>query len=370
MKLNILLLVAIFILSCSKTDQKNYTIKEVNGIKTFKNGTKPSQKLNIKPKKIFTINGDNADSLQVLKMPMKVSIDSNNNIYILDVMQSNIKKYDSNGNFIKVISKHGMGPGELTYPNGMVLVKDTIYVTNQPQKKIVKFDREGNYLGDIFIPNGTPQMVQKVGNNRFIGYVSLMNSEEQKLNFNLSILDKKFKVVKELTQKAIKFGDTNINLLDLIYPYTVSDKEIFISSNSNDKYVINVYDFNGKPTYNIEKRYKKLTISEEELNNFNKAMKKAGESNPNSKIKYKKAINDLFVDNQGRLWVRVSVDRSKNNNQNCIIDIFKDGAFLNRVVFDNITGSDFFDPLNLTYIYDNRIYLFNTEDGNLSVYEY
>ncbi|PID26760.1 MAG: hypothetical protein CR982_08515 [Candidatus Cloacimonadota bacterium] len=367
-----MLITAILIVACSKSDQKNYTVKEINGIKTFKNSTKPSQKLEIKPQKLFTINGDNLDSLQVLKMPMKVSIDSNKDIYILDIMQSNIKKYDSNGNFIKVISKHGMGPGELTYPNGMALIEDTIYVANQPQKKIIKFDKDGNFVGEIFIPDGTTQMFQEVGKDKIIGYVPSKDLEKQQLNINLSILDKKFKVIKELTKGEIKFGDSNVNVLDLIFPYTASNKEIFVSENSDDRYLINVYSFDGKPIYNIEKQYRKLKISEKELEDLNRIMGKTGVGSSGNKVttKYKKAINDLFVDNKGRLWVKCSIDRNENNSNDYVVDIFKDGIFLDRVVFDGITGKDFFNPTNMTFVYDDRIYIFDMEGSSLSVYKY
>ncbi|PID26759.1 MAG: hypothetical protein CR982_08510 [Candidatus Cloacimonadota bacterium] len=365
-----ILITAIFIVACSKNDQKNYTVKEINGIKTFKNSTKPSQKLEIKPKKLFTINGDNVDSLQVLKMPMKVSIDSNKDIYILDIMQSNIKKYDSNGNFIKVISKHGMGPGELTYPNGMALIEDTLYVANQTQKKIVKFDKNGNFVGDIFVPKGAPDTFQEVGNNKFIGYIGSTDTKRSKVYFSLTVFDKKFEVIKKLTKNGIDINSSAIDPSDIIVPCAVSDKEIFISSNSSDVYLINIYDFYGKLLYNIKKQYRKIKITDEELDDFNTNMKTVQKDHPYAKIRYKKTINDLFVDNQGRLWVRVSVDRSKNNNQDYVIDIFKDGVFLDRVIFDNITSKDFFNPNNRTFIYDNRIYILDMEESSLSVYKY
>ncbi|PID29553.1 MAG: hypothetical protein CR982_02490 [Candidatus Cloacimonadota bacterium] len=370
MKFIILIIITTIILSCSKEDERNYTVKEIGGITTFKNSNKPSKELILKPKKIFTIDGNSGDSSQVLKRPVGVSVDSNKDIYILDIIESNIKKYDSNGNFIKAISKKGMGPGELSFPNSMAILEDTIYVANSGQKKIVKLDKDGNYIGDIFLSNELIELFQPVGKDRFLGYVGGVNQEKNEIGLNLSILNKRFEVIKELVPNRINLSDPNNNILNIISPYAVSEKGIFISSNSKNRYSINVYNFNGEPTYNIEKWYKKIKLTDDESEQFNKAMKKIGSRSGVPEVKYKKAINNLFVDNQGRLWVKVSLQRSKDSENNFVIDIFKDGVFLNRVEFDELTTEDFFNPETRLFVYDNRIFIFDRDSNSLSVYQY
>lgn len=47
-------------------------------------------------------------------------------IYVLDGLASEIRVFDSSGNFLRTITSRGEGPGEITEANGMVLAGDTI----------------------------------------------------------------------------------------------------------------------------------------------------------------------------------------------------------------------------------------------------
>ena len=54
----VLLITIVLLVSCTK-NEKNYTVKEIDGVKVYKNKNKPSvEKLDFNPKKLFEIRTD------------------------------------------------------------------------------------------------------------------------------------------------------------------------------------------------------------------------------------------------------------------------------------------------------------------------
>lgn len=71
-----------------------------------------------------------------------VSLDSEENIYVLDWKDSRIKKFDTNGNFLQGLEvKRGEGPREASYITGMAVTpKGKIYALDRNTGKILVFD--------------------------------------------------------------------------------------------------------------------------------------------------------------------------------------------------------------------------------------
>ena len=100
------------IVSCSK-NEKNYTIKEVDGIKTFKNNNVPSNSnFNIKIKEILKIEGikETNSKEESFLAPVSIDADKEGNIYVLDSKSSSVKKLSESGEFIKSFGSRGSGP--------------------------------------------------------------------------------------------------------------------------------------------------------------------------------------------------------------------------------------------------------------------
>lgn len=76
--------------------------------------------------------------------------DKNSNWYLIDPDNSIVSKYDSNGQLILQFGQQGSGPGQLSSPRGMVINnKNQILITDNGNSRIVKFDTSGNYLGQF-----------------------------------------------------------------------------------------------------------------------------------------------------------------------------------------------------------------------------
>jgi DNA-binding beta-propeller fold protein YncE len=126
----IVTLVFSLIISCATDKDQNYTIEIVDGVKHIKNLNIPSnENLKVQIKKEITINGldeNSQDSLSMFSNIMAIDVDRDGNIYVCDAISSSIKKFDSEGNFVKSIGRLGKGPGEFEFPTSFVVLDDTL----------------------------------------------------------------------------------------------------------------------------------------------------------------------------------------------------------------------------------------------------
>jgi hypothetical protein len=78
--------------------------------------------------------------------PTNLDGDTAGNIYVSDQKWCHVFKFDSSGNFIKIIGRKGQGPGEFMNPYCLTVTKDFLVVSDTNGRKIQFFDRDGNYL--------------------------------------------------------------------------------------------------------------------------------------------------------------------------------------------------------------------------------
>jgi DNA-binding beta-propeller fold protein YncE len=82
--------------------------------------------------------------------PADVAFDGQGNVYIADGYgNSRIVKTDKNGKLLKTWGTKGSGKGEFNLPHNVVIdAKNRVYVADRENKRIQVFDSEGNYLNE------------------------------------------------------------------------------------------------------------------------------------------------------------------------------------------------------------------------------
>jgi len=383
MKRLILLAVCFAVLvGCSQKVEKNYTIEVINGIKVYKNSNKPSAaNLVISPGEIFRIGGLNESTEGTgseFTWPHFLDIDSNGNIYIVDSGSSSIKKFDKNGTFIKSFGSKGHGPGEMIYPFMVVIQENIVFVADPGGRRIVKFDTDGNFINNIIIESRFPGYMQAVGSDKFICFRNkLVRSDENPYrSLNLVLVDTQFREIATLQNYKIKFDPRCNDFLDLYTAYAVGKDEIFVGVNGEDQYKINVFDFNGKLLYSIEKEYQKVTFSKMELDELNNTLEKVLKKFGNPvyipvKSRPKKAINIIYYDKEDRLLVASSIPRDKTNRYDFMVDVFKDGVFLKKIKLDIAKGYDFLKLYDEKMFFKGgRIFHLDAAAAEIKVFQY
>jgi len=80
--------------------------------------------------------------------PLQVSVDSFDNVYVVDQNNFRVQKFDSNGGFLTSWGSFGGGPGQFILPYGIDVnsVTGDVYVSDSGSNRIQKFDSNGGFL--------------------------------------------------------------------------------------------------------------------------------------------------------------------------------------------------------------------------------
>ena len=348
----------LLLIGCSKKEELNYTVKEINGHKVYKNKNIPANKnLRIKTKELFSIKAYDdefaGDSLRTMTDITSVDLDSKGNIYILSMKTASVKKFDKDGIFIKSFGKMGAGPGETRWPQGMYIQNDTINVLNQMVLQMVKYDTDGNFLRNASTKEcKMPVYTKRVGNNKLITYLCNWRKEDdgRYMDYDLGLITSGYDVIKRIKKQSYTAKEVQ-GYVNLRFGNAATEKELYIASNSDSEYLIDVFNFDGNKSYSISKPFRKIKASEEVV----KATK--------NRKKFQTAITDLYADNGDRIWANVAFEGNETNGDDTLIDIFEKGIFLNRVKLD-------FTNEYIQFLNGNRLYTIDYENLALKVYEY
>ena len=96
--------------------------------------------------------------------PQDVSVDSSGNVYVTDLGNRRIEKFDNNGNFLFTFGTKGSGDGQFNAPIGIAINSESIYVVDNAKNEIQKFDSTGKFVtrwggqgtdhGQFLLPQG------------------------------------------------------------------------------------------------------------------------------------------------------------------------------------------------------------------------
>lgn len=80
-------------------------------------------------------------------MPQGIAVDNSDSLYVTDLNNDRVEKFDSHGNYISTIGSHGSADGQFSAPTGVALDKSgNVYVSDIDNYRIEKFDSAGNFV--------------------------------------------------------------------------------------------------------------------------------------------------------------------------------------------------------------------------------
>ncbi|WP_231490994.1 NHL repeat-containing protein [Pedobacter sp. Leaf170] len=103
-----------------------------------------------------------------------LTLDDEQNIWIVDGVNHRVKKYDINGNLLLKFGQQGSGNGDFNAPFGICYLNNKIYVSDTRNNRVEVFDKAGKFL-KIFPVKGYIHGMRTDGTNLFLanspGYV-------------------------------------------------------------------------------------------------------------------------------------------------------------------------------------------------------
>jgi hypothetical protein len=281
------------------------TVEEKDGVRVVRNPREPIYKDDIlslveelsigyaegKEERMFTNIND-------------LAVDANENIYLLDLRQGQIRAFDKNGRYLGNIGQRGQGPGEFQFP---------VQILISPGQEVVIGDLMASRLL-FFSPNGTfrkslptwkhgrPIKVLLNSEGNIIGEIPLSGEKKgfSLRKFNLDF-EELFTIAVKEREKIPLLEDLSARII-----WSVSENDNIIWGDS-EKYEINVLDRDGKLQNIIIKEFDPEQIVEEEYREQIKT-KFGGRPIPpdfdQELPRHYPAFRALETDDQGRLLVR------------------------------------------------------------------
>lgn len=233
------------------------------------------------------------------------------------------------------IGKEGEGPGEFNLdPNRTAIITvSSEYIIIESRFKIVYFARDGRFVKETRKAPGVLQTVP-IGKN-YLVYKILYGPKNENY-VTLNIYNGEMKPVKEIyRQKFFSYKGRSYVMPDPLN-YCIHDGKIYVEA-SPEGFVVEVFDFEGKPLDQFQKEYEKITVTaahrENALDHFlgiaqlQRAIKERGRAAVVSEVKsqglayadYFPAVQDIKTDGNN-LYLR-TYHRKKDKEKYMVTDL-------------------------------------------------
>lgn len=248
-------------------------VKTVDGVKYIQNGRKPSAprgaptKFSLKDE--LTIGYDDDPDKSLAELGVFV-VAENGKIYITDIKDRKVKVFDTDGSFVGLIGREGQGPGEFTIPGQMQITPDNeLMLEDGGALRIVFYTLEGEFVRNLsMVKPGilglSGLIVDKKGN--YAG--RQMALKDQTLLFETMTFDKELNSLSSIDSAEMNLpvpGSGNkMNILDFFQVY-VFNSEGNLMYGVNRDYEIKEYDLQGKHLLSIQKEYKPVKVTPEDI---------------------------------------------------------------------------------------------------------
>jgi streptogramin lyase len=171
--------------------------------------------------------------------PVGIAIDSSGNVYVADIDNNRIQKFDNNGTFITKWGSEGSGDGQFESPNAVAVDSSgNVYVADTYNYRIQEFDSNGTFItkwgsageqdGQFNLPNGIA-----IDASGFVFVTDTNNHRVQKFDSN----------GKFITNWGSK--GTDDGQFDTPYGIVVdSSNKVYVADSHNHR--VQKFDSNGK----------------------------------------------------------------------------------------------------------------------------
>jgi hypothetical protein len=195
--------------------------------------------------------------------PAGLALDENNNIYVLDTKESNVKVFDENGRFLRIIGRKGHGPGELDGPaNISIFGRNEIAILDSGNRRLIFFSLDGEYkrslstarlsIGDL--------KIDSQGNI----FCMVMTFRDGRRRHELQKFDSNMNYITTLDYVEVPI-DKSISLFVPGPSFVISKEDRIVYGSPENEYEVKLFNNEGKLIRIIRKDYVPIKIPQEEI---------------------------------------------------------------------------------------------------------
>ena len=330
---------------CSKKIKDTAKVEIIDGIEYVHNVETPRY-----PDKIvvfeeeLSIRSEDEKGNILLYRPIWHLVDGKGFIYICDLQDLQIKVFDPDGRLVRTLGQKGAGPGEfLNIGEIALLPDDRLLVLDWEAHRISLFDTEGKFINshkflnwsyDFFLTTDSSY----VRDERIFG-------EKTKLVVNACDLSgNEIFTYGEFEPHHTKDIKDAGQWFSVSVPYDIrsilagDQKNTRLYHCMNDRYLIEVYDHQGKLFRKIDRPYTPIPTKAEDKKRYLEGFSDSSETHlelidKNVQIPPLKTITDsMVVDDLGNLWVETNEEKDEQGEIFIAYDVFnEDGIYEAKV---------------------------------------
>ncbi len=193
------------------------TVEEENGVKIIKNPNKPLYgEISFELEEDLSIGNEEDENYMFYRLA-GISVDQEENIFVLDVGECRIQKFDRKGNYLQTIGRKGQGPGEFEQPLGIFLDSaEMLYVLDTMRRNIHIFGKDGRFKETIKPQNDVSSAYFGITKKKNILAITNFYQDMKRL---IVLMDREGKIIKEIATFPYQ-RSPNIKGHTLGNPYT------------------------------------------------------------------------------------------------------------------------------------------------------
>jgi len=328
--------------------KSNARVEFIDGVECIHNtGTPLHPDKTVTFVKDLSIGEENEAGNVILLKPRLALVDNNENIYFIELLDQDIKVFNSDGMYIKIIGAKGSGPGEFQNIGSLAITEDgTLLVMDQTLRRTSLFDTSGQFLRSfqwrascfsLIIVKKSSYIVSAIDYSNYGPFGELFIKE---VDFNGN----------EIRFPGIFSAPVGKILRDGKYSHFIIPPVIIMSGFVgdpnrgifyhcvNDKYIIEVYNASGKLLKKIDRPYKPVPFNENDAQEYrakygnlgSEFIKKAVEEMDMPKVK--SIVEGMYTDDEGKLWIKTNEKQEDNKKSLTAFDVFdSDGNYFAKV---------------------------------------
>jgi len=318
----ILLSALIMLVSCSqqKTEWKGM-VEQENGITVVKNPKEPmygEDVFNLEEE--LSIGEAEGREEYMFSLIWDIEVDDKENIYVVDMKENHISKFDKNGGFLRMIGREGQGPGEFQQiTNIQITPENELMVHDRYTFRLTFFSLDGNYLRTVLLKGIQAFRIKVNSMGNYLVRTIDFDSATLRSATELKVYTSDLAFIKTIAKD--KFRSTEAPLQPwMASKFLPSD---LIICGFRESYEFQILDSEGKTIRKVLKDYVPIEISEEE--------KKKRKLPRSSELPiYFPAFQDFSVDEEGRIFVQ-TYERQIDENK-FYYDIFDpEGRYIAKI---------------------------------------
>ena len=264
-----------------------------------------------------------------------LSVDNNGNIFVCDVGNRRVQKYDRDGMFMTTIGRQGQGPGEYNYPSRLFLDDDGNPCVSD-SRAFLYYDKDGVFKEKVQLSGFYSRLIPGP-HDTYIGSTQPNARAEKGAKTAIVQIGKDGKAIQTIAESSVSYNKglkaTVLHWYSNVAAFAQRTRDSFYYCFSRD-YKINVADSNGSTIFIFRKEAEPQSITEEEK----ELTKKDGIYLVSGTREAEEAIvfpdhrpyfRNISSDDEGRLYVirfKSILEREEKMNW---VDVFsKEGIYL------------------------------------------